>query len=397
LIKAKLEWIIAAIASLIPEILRKISWKRIAEDFGNSNGCGPKREQSPRVSSRAAIRRRFGLQGRLIMTRTRKTGFTIIEVLVVFAIMAVMIALLIPAVQQAREAARRNQCLNNLKQLGTALNNYHEMMRVFPSASYVNKWSDYPTAKNSEWSWGSMLLPYLDRRSVFEALDINYSTFEQAANDPNRRALLTKSMPYLLCPSDPGGEINENRPFFAKTEGGVGKGMILEVTTCFGKSNYIGCNGNHDNDGIFDSGNNFCVSCRDITDGLSNTILIGERSTPRWAKQAPGTQGPWAAIWAGQETGRTNVTSVWCLVGKTEYQMNSGADSGVASDTSNIPEPLSAFGSMHAGGAQFLFADGSARFISDQIEWNDLPNSRDDVGVYHLLGSRADGHPVADF
>jgi prepilin-type processing-associated H-X9-DG protein len=159
----------------------------------------------------------------------------------------------------------------------------------------------------------------------------------------------------------------------------------------------MGCNGNHDSDGIFESGNNFSVSMRDVTDGLSNTILLGERSTPPWPRQPPGTQGPWAGIWAGQETTGNGVTSVWILAGRTEFQINSGAPSGVASSTSNIPQPLIAFGSLHPGGSHFLMADGAVRFISENIQWNDLPNSYDDVGIYHLLGSRADGLVISDF
>ena len=331
------------------------------------------------------------------MERSRKPGFTMVELLVVIAIMAAMIVLLLPAIQQAREAARRTQCKNNLRQFGVALHSYHDTMGVFPAAQYVNLWSGEAGAPNSEWSWAVMLLPYLDQGPLFISLDVGYTTFQQAANDPARLALMTKSPPVFICPADVGPNVNVNRPFIAKTQGGIGIGMILEATTCFGKSNYAGCNGNHDNDGIFDSGNNHMISMSDVTDGLSNTILVGERSSPPWQMQPPGTQGPWAGIWAGQETSPNNVTDVWCLAGKTEFQMNTGAPSGVASSTSNIPQPLVAFGSMHSGGANFLMADGSVRFISDKIQWNELPNSYDDVGVYHLLGSRADGVTIAEY
>lgn len=331
------------------------------------------------------------------MVRSRKLGFTIVELLVVVAIIAVIVVLLMPAVQQAREAARRTQCKNNLKQFGVALHSYHEVMGEFPDANYVNLWSSDPTAVDSEWSWSVMILPYLDQAMLFNALDVGPGTFEQAANDPIRRSLMQKSPSVFICPSDVGSDINVNRPFIAKTRGGIGLGMILDSTVAFGKSNYAGCNGNHDNDGIFDSGDSTRVSMRDVTDGLSNTIMVGERSSLTWNKQPPGTRGPWAGIWAGQETSANSVTNVWCLIGLTSYQMNTGAPSGVPSSTSNIPQPLMAFGSTHVGGAHFLMGDGSVRFISDKIQWNDLPNSYDDVGIYHLLGSRADGMTIGEF
>lgn len=331
------------------------------------------------------------------MVRSRKLGFTIIELLVVIAIIAVLVVLLMPAVQQAREAARRTQCKDNLKQFGVALHNYHEVMGEFPDANYLNLWSSDPSAANSEWSWSVMLLPYFDQAVVFNALNVGTGTFEQAANDPVRLRLMQKSPPVFLCPSDSGSEINVNRPFIAKTKGGIGYGMILDNTISLGKSNYMGCNGNHGNDGIFDSGDPTRVSVADITDGLSNTIMVGERSSPAWNSQPPGTQGPWAGIWAGQESTPNDTTNVWCLVGKTEFQMNTGAPSGVAASTSNVPLPIMAFGSTHSGGAHFLMGDGSVRFISDKIQWNDRPNSYDDVGIYHLLGSRADGMSIGEF
>lgn len=331
------------------------------------------------------------------MPRFRKPGFTIIELMVVVAITTVMIALLIPAVVQAREAARRTQCKNNLHQFGLALQNYHDVVGVYPGASYVNLWSPIPNMIDSEWSWSVMILPYLDQAPLFNSLNVGPTTFEQAANNPIIINLMTRSPSVFLCPSDTGSEVNLNRPFFAKSSGGVGAGMILSATTSFGKSNYMGCNGNHDNDGVLNSGCTTKISMENITDGTSNTILVGERSSSPWPNQPPGTQGPWAGIWVGQETSINNVTNVWCLAGRTEFQMNSGAPSGIAANTSNIPLPLLAFGSMHAGGANFLMADGAVRFISDKIQWNDLPNSYDDVGVFHLLGSIADGAVVGEF
>jgi prepilin-type N-terminal cleavage/methylation domain-containing protein/prepilin-type processing-associated H-X9-DG protein len=318
-------------------------------------------------------------------------GFTLIELLVVIAIIAVLIALLLPAVQQAREAARRTQCRNNLKQLGLALHNYHDVHLIFPLAQYLNI-----ALPNSAWGWSAMILPYLEQAPMYNALNLGSQMLEQAANDPVRLRLLTTPLPVFLCPSDPAEGVNLNRPFVQKSSGGLCVGMIMNQTAYFGKSNYMACNGNHDSDGIFLSGGGKCA-IRDITDGTSNTIMVGERSSPRWARQAAGLPGPWAGVWAGQELTCDGITNVWCLAGKTEYQMNTGKHSDVVGSTTATDEPLLAFGSMHTGGAHFLMADGSVRFISENIQWNDLPNSYDDVGIYHLLGSIKDGRPIGEF
>lgn len=318
-------------------------------------------------------------------------GFTLIELLVVIAIIGVLVALLLPAVQQAREAARRSQCKNNLKQIGLALHNYHDVHLVFPLASYYQGLNPLGPGLNSQWGWSSMILPFIDQAPMYNLLNIGPSTFEQAANDPIRLAALTTPLSVFMCPSDPEGGVNRNRPFLAKSSGG----MILTQTVFFGKSNYMACNGNHGGEGIFQSGGGK-VAIKDITDGTSNTIMVGERSSPKYARQTALT-GPWAGIWPGQEFTSSGITNVWCLAGTTQYQMNTGKHSDVAGSTTATDEPLSGFGSTHTGGAHFCMADGSVRFISENIQWNDLPNSYDDIGTYHLLGSMNDGRPLGEF
>jgi prepilin-type N-terminal cleavage/methylation domain-containing protein/prepilin-type processing-associated H-X9-DG protein len=322
--------------------------------------------------------------------RKRTDGFTLIELLVVIAIIAVLIALLLPAVQQAREAARRTQCRNNLHQIGLALHNYLDRSTEFPDAQFLNI-----ALPNSAWAWSVMILPELDQAPLYNALNLGVQMFEQAAADPVRLRLMTTPLAVFICPSDPAPNVNLNRPFQAKSSGGLCVGMILSQTTSFAKSNYMACNGNHDNDGIFDSGGGR-VALKDITDGTSNTIMVGERSSPKWARQTAPT-GPWAGVWVGQELTCDGITNVWCLAGKTEYQMNTGQHSDVVGSTTATDQPLIAFGSMHTGGAHFLMADGAVRFISENIQWNELPNSYNDVGIYHLLGSIRDGLPVGEF
>lgn len=334
------------------------------------------------------------------MLRQRKNGFTLIELLVVIAIIAVLIALLLPAVQQAREAARRSQCKNNLKQIGLAIHNYHDNYNCIPDVGYFTISRSPVNILPAGWGWSVMLLPQLDQAPLFNTFNTGYSTMQDFANNPNPAVygLLQKGLPVFLCPSDVGGNQNTNRPFLGPSGGGV---MLVAVTPFnAGKSNYVGCNGfQTDDDGVFDSGDNTTMRFSNVTDGLSNTIFVGERSSPRWARQPAGTQGPWAGMWAGAELSG-GIANVGCLMGQTQFQMNSGLPSAPPSDTSNgVATPLSAFGSTHTGGAQFLLGDGSVRFISENINFVQYTGTMvpANLGVYQLLGSMADGVPIGDF
>jgi len=322
--------------------------------------------------------------------RRKNQGFTLIELLVVIAIIAILIALLLPAVQQAREAARRTQCRNNMKQIGLALHNYVDVHKVFPIASYYDFSGLDETPPvwdarlNSQWAWSAMILPYLDQGNVYKVLDVGNKTFEQAANDPAGLKALRQPLPAFICPSDIGEGLNENRPF-PDQPGGP---MVVPVGTTFAKSNYMACNGDRgDSDGIFPSGGGM-VAIRNVSDGLSNTIMVGERRS---------LDGFWAGIWAGQELSDQGITNVWCLAGLTEYQMNTGKHSLDPSDTNAVDNPKIAFSSQHEGGAFFLLGDGSVHFINDSIQWNDSAADSNDVGIYHLLGSMNDGLVVNEF
>ena len=328
------------------------------------------------------------------MVRRNRVAFTLVELLVVIAIIGILVGLLLPAVQAAREAARRMQCTNNLKQLGLSLHNYHDVYKKFPYGSYLDKSAGGNT--NSQWAWSVMLLPYIEQTAMFNQLNVGPNYFEQAANDPVRLALLKTPLASFICPSDPEAGVNRNRPFKRKAAGGLCIGMRLPADTEFAKSNYMGCNGNRDNDGVFDSGANQLIGIRNITDGTSNTIIVGERSSIKFAKQTV-NQGPWAGVWVGQELTCDGITNVWCLLGKTEYQMNSGKHSQAAGSTTASDSALIAFGSQHTGGANFGLADGSVRFISDSIQWNDDPVGTNDFGAYHMLGSIADGKVIGEY
>jgi hypothetical protein len=230
-------------------------------------------------------------------------------------------------------------------------------------------------------------MPMLDQGPLFNTLEVGPLTFEQSAAVPANLKIMTTGLPAFICPSDPEASVNRNRPFQQKAGGGLCVGMILAQEVQFAKSNYMGCNGDRDNDGIFDSGNNRRIGIRDITDGTSNTIMVGERGSKN---------GHWAGVWVGQELTCTGETNVWCLAGKTEYQMNTGKHSQSASSTTASDNPLLAFSSQHTGGAQFLLADGSARFIGENIQWNDRTDGND-IGIYHSLGRIDDGRVVGEY
>jgi hypothetical protein len=194
-------------------------------------------------------------------------------------------------------------------------------------------------------------------------------------------------LPAFICPSDAEAEVNRNRPFLMKASGGLCVGMVLNQEVQFAKSNYMGSNGDRGNDGVFGSGGGR-VRIRDITDGTSNTIMVGERAS---------RDGHWAGVWAGQELTCDGITNVWCLLGKTEYQMNTGKHSKDPSDTNASDNPLIAFSSQHEGGVQYLLSDGSVRFISENIEWNDDAATTNDMGIFHSLGQKDDGRVVGEF
>lgn len=345
----------------------------------------------------------YGFLKGLLMTRSchKRRGFTLIELLVVIAIIAILIALLLPAVQQAREAARKTQCKNNLKQIGLALHNYYDSFMVFPAGQYTDLSGLLATPQviddrtNSMWGWSVMILPQLEQLNLFEALDVGPSSFEDAANDPARLALLQTPLPVFICPSDPEPGVNRNRPFLAKT-GGFLVGMTLAQDTEFAKSNYMGVNGDKGSDGMFDSGGNRHFEFGDVTDGTTNTFFVGERRSRSHPQQTV-PEGAWAGIWAGQEGSGNGITNVWCLLGQTGYKMNTGQHSLDPTDTNATDQPLIAFSSEHVGGAHFLMVDGSARFVSENIQWNDDVAGPNDIGLYHSLGSKNDNNLIGDF
>ncbi len=342
-----------------------------------------------------------------------RSGFTLIELLVVIAIIAVLIALLLPAVQSAREAARRAQCINNLKQIGLALHNYHSSLDVFPFGEVE--------PSNGNWQyWGclALLSPYMEGTAMFNSF--NFMSFSPASPENGTTYLLKVGT--LLCPSDGskdqqiGNSYRGSTGTFAKTQKGGGNN---------GQGAATGSNG------MFAT--NLVYGLRDCLDGSSNTICFGEQAggdgqTSKWTRSdgVGGGQGGWAIATAGDPvTGnaqipaeflmfkimerncdllgykKVNVTDAqwagryWTIGGfnfsifNTIQPPNGSHVMGCRADCSpgcwpeqNGPAMATSY---HPGGCNFLMADGSVRYIKDSVSQT----------TYMGLGTRNGGEVIS--
>ena len=321
--------------------------------------------------------------------RRTQTGFTLVELLVAIAIIGILIALLLPAVQAAREAARRMQCRNNLKQMGLALHNYHASYKTFPCAMVwtppIPWWADY-----ARWGWGASILPFMEQAANYDALDVSNTHLETIVKEPilEKLAILRRPLPFYRCPSDAGPPTNTGRMFpYLGSE---------SIAT----SNYVGCNDAHAiggeastrSNGVFTTSP---VALCQIRDGTSNTFAIGER---RWEYTSVdghvGTARAAVAFGfrrlATQVHGRSDATAG----GWTKLNYTGTNENG---------EAMTGFSSMHPGGALFLFCDGRVRFISEDIESSADPVTQtaypDTVvnTVWERLCAREDQQPVGNF
>ncbi|MCY2963966.1 MAG: DUF1559 domain-containing protein [Planctomycetota bacterium] len=331
--------------------------------------------------------------------RRRRRGFTLIELLVVIAIIGVLVALLLPAVQQAREAARRSQCSNNLKQIGLALHNYHDTFNTFPPAATVSA-RDSKGAGIASWGWGTSILPQLDQSTIFNDLNPNRTELDVLLRDPVARIKTTTTIPVYKCPSDTAPRTNYERAFSNLEYGGPGYNAGSRDFAA-GTSSYAAVHGTYwvnagnavfdklDPGGVFFPTSNIKIS--DITDGASNTFLIGER---RWSD--------FSAVWVGirnyQGFGNWGSRMIQGIV---SVPLNYGTP--VFNGTPDNNGSRQGCSSNHTGGAHFLLGDGRVRFVSENINFNNNGAASNDpaqqalMGIYQKLGRRNDGQPIADY
>ena len=337
----------------------------------------------------------------------RPRGFTLIELLVVIAIIAILIALLLPAVQQAREAARRTQCRNNLKQLGLAIHNYHDNAQMFPPGmvfsgdlTAANATADGQTFALNHTGW-MMMLPFMDQAPLYNQWNPSIASCQaQRSGGPAPRGDWTlnfpvtqRSLTLFKCPSEP---ITGPAPDVAPT---------TEYTSTQAATNsYMFAAGFHGEDyrsyTIYQSstctlpdgrvvnrtgtfGNNASARIGDITDGTSNSIAIGEstldkQSTsyrPVWGQGRH--VGVYGRVLPDGPAGTTPVNNC-------RYRINAKWDCDIAVP---VGKPYAwVFSSRHTGGAHFLMGDGSVKFFGDNIDW----------ATFCFLNFIRDGQTVGD-
>ncbi|MEZ6121760.1 MAG: DUF1559 domain-containing protein [Planctomycetaceae bacterium] len=335
-------------------------------------------------------------------TKSRHQGFTLIELLVVIAIIAILIALLLPAVQQAREAARRTQCKNNLKQIGLAMHNYHDVYNMFPVGSCAR-----PGGLGMDVTIGAFasILPYIEEANLKNLYD-DKTPWEQQNITLNPQMPLTVIEAYL-CPSDTGPEVLSH-PVLASYPVGVNGVATAEYLLCKGATDGWCLNPASDpNIGMF--GINLKTSFRDLTDGSSNTLCVGEGAIGNpfigvADKTGTGTLGTAAGIqivggaWIIPQPVPSSVAAgaIFTTIsnyGTTIWKLNQNPvvetvyDDADLANCNSVTDSTTNFRSNHEGGGQFLLGDGSTRFVSENI----------DQGVFNAVGTRGKGEVVGEW
>jgi len=339
------------------------------------------------------------MRTQILIMRTQRRGFTLIELLVVIAIIAVLVALLLPAVQQAREAARRSSCKNNLKQIGLAIHNYHDTFQVFPTNYGFG--APYGEPHTQSRSWITFILPYIDQAPLYNQIDMNVGLgddpraplpYTNTPASPSNLAIAQTVLTTFRCPSSGGDAKQQNR---ANINGGIFL-AVNNYKACaganwawgpFATSNASGWNSTRwgvSNNGL-DRGNGmimrgsgfgYSTSMAQVKDGTSNSFAVGE-AVPRWSNHT----------WWWHFNGVVATTAVplnqpaLCGAGA-----GLGKAQALAACHTDWPNNYS-FTSEHVGGGQFLMADGAVRFVSENI----------DLDTYRGLGTIDGGETIGAF
>jgi prepilin-type N-terminal cleavage/methylation domain-containing protein/prepilin-type processing-associated H-X9-DG protein len=298
-----------------------------------------------------------------------RRAFTLIELLVVIAIIAVLIGLLLPAVQKVREAAARTKCANNLKQIGLALHNYHDANNQLPPGEVTQNGRGV-TSANRNWVWSALILPYIEQGPLYSSLNPTPGTGQvpQPTAGTAQGELVRSVPPVYRCPSDTGPDVNLRLGNYGKTNYPANKNIFFLDTK---------------------------TRLTDISDGTSNTLMVGERANPEGGQPFVHI----GAVWASR-FGTNN--SYAFEAGFMNVSMNPAAitAAGACCANTGVTDPddiRSATNSLHTGGAQYVFCDGSVKFIKQTIEYypRNVANIEDIHNfLFNNLYHRADGNPI---
>jgi prepilin-type N-terminal cleavage/methylation domain-containing protein len=284
-------------------------------------------------------------------------GFTLVELLVVIAIIGVLVALMLPAIQSARESARKTQCANNLKQLGLGMHTYLLANGSFPPG-YVSVVMPDHDDGGPGWSWGSMLTPFIEEAAIHDQIDFNIPL-----RDPKSETIRLTSLPLFICPSDDDFEPIIDIPSKSSTR------IICKMAA----GNYVGsagtvrptCKRCRDRfDGVF--GRNRGVKPKELLDGLTKTLAVGERSS-RWSRPVIWGVIPNSKILDNQKPGLYAAGPAYVL--GTTFNEGFNIESSLDDmDHGTIGTFAESFGSQHPGGAFFMFCDAGVRFVYDDAD-----------------------------
>jgi prepilin-type N-terminal cleavage/methylation domain-containing protein len=327
-------------------------------------------------------------------SHVHRVAFTLVELLVVIAIIGILIALLLPAVQAAREAARRSQCSNNLKQMGLALHNYHDAFNRFPIGSRSGSKSPYNLSGTN---WRASILAFLEQKTLFDQLNFEDGWFSGYSDhrgfSGGNEVLKGLLIPVYKCPSstiDPfveePGSGNKNQSLMHDYVGiaGANPDPAGRTGSCKQGSYGIVCN-----NGLFQA--NECKAMRDVTDGTSNTIIVAEQSglvggNPIRANYGGGWCGAGENAWTFSTSDKVEKPGILYHAGLTvfHYKINSQTTSAGSQQTYHTNTILNSF---HPGAILVLLADGSVRGLSETIEMETM----------RRLCAADDGVPVGEY